>query len=104
MLRDALKEYGEDREGPNFYQMMRRLEQSGFVASWSKQFNVGGGEVARTYYQTTESGRIAWRLTLEFYAVRMEASRTLRGRAARGRGGAGDLGSRGEQKAPEGMG
>ena len=64
-LRDALSEYGEDREGPKFYQMMRRLERSDFVTSWSKQFNVGGGEVARTYYRATESGRISWRITLE---------------------------------------
>ena len=78
-LRDALRQYGEDREGPKFYQMMRRLEESGFIESWSQQFNVGGGQVSRTYYRVTAQGRVAWRLTVEFYASRLNASRAILG-------------------------
>ena len=85
MLRGMLRDYGEDREGPKFYQMMRRLEESGLAESWSHPFDLGGSEVARTYYRVTSQGRVSWRLTLEFYAVRLEASRRLRDPAATGR-------------------
>lgn len=76
-LREALKEFGEDREGPKFYQMMRRLEQNGLVESWQRQFDVGGGEVARTYYRATKPGRVAWKVTIEFYAIRTKLKERL---------------------------
>lgn len=76
-LRTELKQHGQGREGPKFYQMMRRLAQTGMIESWSEHFDVGGGEVERTFYRATDIGRMAWRLTVEFYAVRVRAMETL---------------------------
>jgi hypothetical protein len=76
-VRESLRAYGEDRAGPKFYQMMGRIEQWGLVESWTKRFDVGGSEVSRTFYRVTPQGRAAWRLTLEFYALRLQACRAL---------------------------
>ena len=55
-LRKMLEHYGESRQGPKFYQLMRRLEIEQQFRSRSRVFDVGGGQVRRTYYYATERG------------------------------------------------
>jgi len=70
-LRESLSKDGQSRAGPKFYQLMKRLEKEGLVHAWSQSFDVGGGEVNRTYYRKTDRGDSLWQSTLEFYAARL---------------------------------
>ena len=76
-VREQMAAAGHAREGPLFYQFMSRLEKAGLIDSRSQEFDIVGESVERTYYRVTTQGRVAWRLTLDFYAVRLEASRNL---------------------------
>ena len=73
-LQEALALSGQDQRGPKFYQLMKRLVDAGVIESWNQEFDVAGGDVSRTYYKITAEGKVAWRLTIEFYATRMRAS------------------------------
>jgi hypothetical protein len=72
-LRDELQRAGQDHKGPKFYQLMKRLEEGGSISSSTQAYGVAGGDVNRTFYEFTSEGRVAWRLTLEFYATRLKA-------------------------------
>jgi hypothetical protein len=69
----ALSLAGVNQRGPKFYQLMRRLEESGLISSWQQRFDVAGGGIQRTVYKVTKQGLVAWRLVREFYAVRLNA-------------------------------
>jgi DNA-binding PadR family transcriptional regulator len=56
--------------GPQFYQAMRRLQMVGAIDSRKQAFDVGGGEVTRTYYSLTGAGREAWQEVVDFYRKR----------------------------------
>ena len=71
-LRRHLEAFSTDQKGPKFYQLMGRLEKSGFVESWAQQYDVGGGSVSRTFYKLTEEGETARQITLEFYNSRLK--------------------------------
>jgi hypothetical protein len=66
-----------DQTGPKFYQLMKRLEEGGYVESSQTRIEVAGGEVQRTFYKITNAGTVAWRLTGEFYVARLRANRIL---------------------------
>jgi DNA-binding PadR family transcriptional regulator len=70
-LREALLREGQAYSGPRFYQLLARLEASGWIDSWSQHFAVGGGTVERTYYRITSKGKSAWDVTLIFYRTRI---------------------------------
>lgn len=76
-LREAMLQVGHDQRGPKFYQLMGRLNEAGMVESWQQEFDVAGSDVSRTFYKLTAAGRIAWRITLEFYAVRLKAHQNV---------------------------
>lgn len=76
-IRCLMSEIGAEREGPAFYQLMKRLEDAGLLVSSPQEFNVGGGKVIRTHYRITVEGKTAWRDTLQFYAARLRASADL---------------------------
>ena len=70
-VRIGLLESGQEQNGPKFYQLMRRLVDAQLLESWQQEFDVAGADVNRTFYKITATGKAAWRLTLEFYAVRL---------------------------------
>lgn len=69
-VQELLALNGQEQRGPKFYQLMKRLEQAGIIESWPQQFDVAGSSVSRTFYKGTKKGKIAWRITLEFYKYR----------------------------------
>lgn len=56
--------------GPRFYQAIKRLEAVGAIRVLHQVFDVGGGEVTRTFYSITETGRDAWQEVVDFYRKR----------------------------------
>jgi hypothetical protein len=82
-LREILREQGNVRTGPKFYQMMRRLEKAGLAESWFQQIDIDGSKASRTYYRPTLQGNVAWQMTLEFYAARIHLDELGGGSAER---------------------
>lgn len=76
-LRNALLLAGEEQQGPKFYQLMKRLEGAELVSSWHQEFELAGGRAERTYYKITPQGRVAHRITLQFYEVRLKLRKQL---------------------------
>ena len=75
-IRDVLRAHDEDRKGPKFYQLMRRLKVAGYLVSWSKSYDVAGGTVHRTFYRITPAGSAMWQATIDFYRTcRLSAKR-----------------------------
>lgn len=72
-LQNALSAIGIEQRGPKFYQLMKRLEEGGLIKSWQQRLSVAGSDVHRSFYMLTGQGVVAWRLTREFYAVRLQA-------------------------------
>jgi DNA-binding PadR family transcriptional regulator len=75
-IRTALKEFGEARNSPSFYQSMRRLEDAGWVHGDYKYRRVQGAhnrdEVLRErVYRLTPLGERLHKETLDFYRTRM---------------------------------
>lgn len=66
-LRDALDEQGISKSGPAFYQMMARLEDSGFVVGRYADRAIGDTVVKERLYRLDKAGRDAWKATLGFY-------------------------------------
>lgn len=77
-LQGALAAAGVEHRGPKFYQLMKRLEEGGYVESKQQAFSVAGGEVQRTAYGLHKSGHVAWRLTREFYATRLQLKKSVK--------------------------
>jgi len=67
-LRDALRSAGVRRSGPGFYQLMSRLEDSGFVRGRYEQRIVSGQIIRQRCYELTALGGRAWRDSRDFYA------------------------------------
>ncbi|MFL5328559.1 MAG: hypothetical protein ACJ8C4_06560 [Gemmataceae bacterium] len=76
-LSDRLAEYSDDYRGPKFYQLMGRLADAKLVEAGQRDFNVAGTIVTRTLYKIAPAGMAAWRVTAEFYRVRIALSREL---------------------------
>ena len=66
-LRQKLKEYGEGKSGPAFYQMMARLEDAGLVRGHYAQKIVEGQIIKERRYLITGTGNTALRRAYEFY-------------------------------------
>lgn len=67
-LRDRLLKSGVKSSGPQFYQMMARIEDSGYVQGWYAQKEIEHQVVNERRYRITEKGRAAWRQTGDFYS------------------------------------
>jgi hypothetical protein len=76
-LNVGLAEFAPEYRGPKFYQLMKRLVEAGLVEAWSQPFDVGGTTVSRTFYRIATPGTAAWRITTEFYRVRLAITRGM---------------------------
>jgi DNA-binding PadR family transcriptional regulator len=66
-LRRDLAQHGVKRSGPAFYQMMARLEDSGFVTGEYDQRVVASQIIKERRYTLTPAGDSAWAATRDFY-------------------------------------
>ena len=69
-LRDRLAGHGVRNSAPAFYQMMGRLEETGFVEGWYEQRLVAGQNIKERRYRITRRGRRALAETRAFYLNR----------------------------------
>ena len=77
-LRELLAGFGVKNSGPAFYQMMSRLETTGWVEGWYEQKLVDGQNVKERRYRLTRAGDKALDTTRTFYAERSSALRPAR--------------------------
>jgi hypothetical protein len=70
-LREQLAKSGIRKSGPNFYQMMARLEEARFVKGWYDQKIVEGQIIKERKYRILGDGISAMRRTEKFYAGRL---------------------------------
>jgi DNA-binding PadR family transcriptional regulator len=70
-IRADLHEHDVRRTAPAFYQMMARLEDSGWVTGWYEQSVADGQILKERHYRLTAAGLRAWRATRDFYATRL---------------------------------
>jgi len=66
-IRDRLKTQGARKTGPAFYQMMGRLEDSGFVRGEYDQQVIDGQIIKQRRYRITAVGKRAWTRSRDFY-------------------------------------
>ncbi len=67
-LRAELLSRGEKKSGPAFYQLMARLEDSGFVKGEYSQKVVDGQIIKERSYRLTALGERALQSTYDFYS------------------------------------
>ncbi|MFQ5529136.1 MAG: PadR family transcriptional regulator [Gemmatimonadota bacterium] len=67
-LRAALRDDGMRKSGPSFYQLMARLEDSGWVAGEYRQRVVEGQTIRERHYDLTPTGTRALQASTAFYA------------------------------------
>ena len=67
-LRGMLSDNGVNSSGPQFYQLMSRLEASGYVRGWYAQKEIEHQVVNERRYEATEAGTSAWKKTGDFYS------------------------------------
>src|SRR5262245_24186039 len=66
-VRDKLREQGERKSGPAFYQLMARLEDMNFVKGSYDEKIVEGQRIKERWYRITGHGIRAWQATRDFY-------------------------------------
>jgi hypothetical protein len=66
-IRENLAQQGINKTGPAFYQMMARLEDSGFVQGWYNQKIVDGQIIKERQYKITCLGAESWEAVRTFY-------------------------------------
>ena len=81
-LRAKLAEKDVHKTGPAFYQLMARLEDSGFVEGSYEEKVVEGQRIKERFYEITNAGLKAIDSTVAFYLSR--DSRRTKGRIAHG--------------------
>jgi DNA-binding PadR family transcriptional regulator len=69
-IRSDLRGHGIRRTAPAFYQMMARLEDSGWVSGWYEQTVVDGQMLKERHYRLLPAGLREWTATRDFYAAR----------------------------------
>ncbi|MEW4563247.1 PadR family transcriptional regulator [Bremerella sp. JC770] len=69
-IRERLREEGEKKSAPSFYQLMARLQDGGYVTGWYEAFNIDGQTIKERRYQLTPKGRRVLREVRKFYAER----------------------------------
>jgi DNA-binding PadR family transcriptional regulator len=67
VIREVVADYGVQRTGAAFYQLMARLERDGLVEGWYEPVIVGDQAVRERRYRITAAGTRAWRQTRVFY-------------------------------------
>ena len=76
-LMQGLRELSASYAGPKFYQLMGRLVRDGLVISESRTIATPAGQIERTFYGPTETGRRSLLLTRTFYETRHRLKETL---------------------------
>ena len=66
-IRGALKDFGVRKTGPAFYQLMSRLEDSGYVQGSYHQDIVESQIIRERHYSLTGEGARSWEATRDFY-------------------------------------
>ena len=66
-IREALRRSGVRRSGPGFYQIMSRMEDTGFVKGEYRQEIVDSQIIRERCYEISVSGRRACRESRDFY-------------------------------------
>lgn len=69
-IRERLAEEGEERSGPSFYQLMSRLEESGYVTGWYESHSIDGQTIKERKYRITPKGHRIHKTVHEFYQSR----------------------------------
>lgn len=72
-VRQQMAESGVKKSGPAFYQMMARLEDTGWVKGWYDEKVIDGQMIRERRYKLTGKGARAHRQTCDFYAQRLQA-------------------------------
>lgn len=80
-LRKDLRARGVRRTLAAFYQLMARLEDSGFAEGWYEQEVIRGQLIKERHYRITAAGVAAWQATRKFYAEEREPVRAKGGLA-----------------------
>lgn len=73
LIREALNEQGVRKSGPAFYQMMARMEDSGFLEGWYEQQIVESQIIRERHYRIVPQGRAAWDGCRDFYQGALKA-------------------------------
>ena len=79
-IRNGLAEYGEARNGPAFYQAMRRLEEKGWVEGeytstvLEATADRRGQHIREKAYRLTDFGKSLHNETLDFYGQRRKVT------------------------------
>lgn len=68
-LRDELASHGVQQSSPAFYQMMSRLESSGFVYGLYETEVIDGQTIKRRRYRIRPKGTRALEQAIEYYSV-----------------------------------
>ena len=66
-VRGELQKQGTSKSGPGFYQLMSRLEDSGFVRGRYQQRVIEGQVIKERRYKLTGNGVRAWEATRDSY-------------------------------------
>lgn len=66
-IRDRLADFGFRKSGPAFYQLMSRLEESGFVEGWYTKEIVRGQIIRERNYRIQGAGAAAWEANRDFH-------------------------------------
>lgn len=69
-VREHLKQNGVPKGGPAFYQLMSRLEDSGFVEGNYEEKIIDGQRIKERFYRVTGEGERAVRQALNFFENR----------------------------------
>jgi hypothetical protein len=77
LISEGVGAFFPDYSGPKFYQLMARIAEAGLIEAKSRNLDVAGGTVTRSYYRSTPEGRRAWRVSLDFYATRQRIAKLL---------------------------
>jgi DNA-binding PadR family transcriptional regulator len=80
-LRARLADHGVRNSAPAFYQMMARLEASGFVEGWYEQSIVEGQIIKERRYTLAKAGTRALDETHSFYLDRASSARRRKAHA-----------------------
>ena len=67
-VREELARHGPRKSLPSFYQLMARLEDSGFVAGSYRSTEIDGQVVKERWYKVTGAGHRANERTRDFYS------------------------------------
>src|SRR6266702_5109232 len=67
LIRELLAANGVRSSGPQFYQMMSRLERDGYIEGWYSLKEIEHQVVNERRYRIAERGLNAWRNACDFY-------------------------------------